>query len=215
VRYAKVQVRSHAEPFRLNLPMTLTLLRLALVPLFLWIIVLNSRQHGRFLGLTIGLLGLMALTDTLDGYLARRFRQTTQAGAFLDPLADKLLIACSLVLLSFPWAAPPGFAIPGPVLLAVFLKDAGAGLGAFGLVRAAGRVYIAPSHLGRLCTVLQLALILVTLIAVNLQNYSADLTIALVCGLWLAVPLAVAAAGADYAIQGVRQYRRRAEVGRE
>jgi hypothetical protein len=64
-------------------------------------------------------------------------------------------------------------------------------------------------------TALQLALILATLIAVDLENLSPRLPIVLVCGLWALVPLVVAAASIDYAIQGVRQYaqfRRRDEL---
>ncbi len=90
---------------QLNLPTLLTLLRIALIPVFVGVFFLP------FLGanaLCAALFGLAALTDWLDGYLARRFNQTSAFGAFLDPVADKLMVAAALVLLVQ--------AIPTPVM---------------------------------------------------------------------------------------------------
>ncbi|MGA2230239.1 MAG: CDP-alcohol phosphatidyltransferase family protein [Tepidisphaeraceae bacterium] len=206
----------------LNWANIITSLRLILLPLFLWIIIIDARRQTlagieprRLRWLAIGLFVVMALTDKLDGYLARRLKQTTRIGALLDPLADKVLIACSLILLSFPWAVPANFEIPLPVLVAVFAKDAGVAIGALGLIASAGKVEIGPRLLGKVSTALQLALILATLIAVDLENLSPRLPVVLVCGLWALVPVVVAAASIDYALIGVRQYaqfRRRDEL---
>ena len=80
----------------LNTPNILTLLRIALIPAF---IVAYYWAHPWAHMLATGLFILAALTDWLDGYLARRLEQTSPFGAFLDPVADKLMVAAALVLL--------------------------------------------------------------------------------------------------------------------
>ncbi|HHW77366.1 MAG TPA: CDP-diacylglycerol--glycerol-3-phosphate 3-phosphatidyltransferase [Xanthomonadaceae bacterium] len=81
---------------QLNLPTLLTLLRIALIPIFVGVFFLSFRGANL---LCSALFGLAALTDWLDGYLARRLGQTSAFGAFLDPVADKLMVAAALVLL--------------------------------------------------------------------------------------------------------------------
>ena len=80
----------------LNLPTWLTLLRIALIPVFVAVFFLSFRGANL---LCSALFGLAALTDWLDGYLARRLGLTSAFGAFLDPVADKLMVAAALVLL--------------------------------------------------------------------------------------------------------------------
>lgn len=91
-------------PWRgMNLPNTLTVARIFLVPLL--VVVLLTKFEGRqVLGLPVelvaaALFGLASLTDWLDGYLARRRHQVTWVGQVLDPIADKLLISATLVSL--------------------------------------------------------------------------------------------------------------------
>ncbi len=79
-----------------NLPNTLTWLRIAAIPL----IVLLFFMHYQWTDPAAGLLFAAAgVTDSLDGYFARRLGQTSRLGAFLDPVADKLIVATALVLL--------------------------------------------------------------------------------------------------------------------
>ena len=80
----------------LNTPNILTLLRIALIPAF---IVAYYWTHPWSHMLATGLFILAALTDWLDGYLARKLEQTSPFGAFLDPVADKLMVAAALVML--------------------------------------------------------------------------------------------------------------------
>ena len=87
----------------MNLPNTLTVARIFLVPLL--VSVLLTKFEGRLvMGLPVELVaaaifGIASLTDWLDGYLARRRKQVTTLGQILDPLADKLLISATLVSL--------------------------------------------------------------------------------------------------------------------
>src|SRR5205814_1270182 len=90
---------TRVEPYRTAVLTTanqLTILRIVFVPLF--IILLAYRE----IGLALGTFVLAGITDVLDGVIARRFRQKTSIGAMLDPLADKLLMTSSVVLLSLP-----------------------------------------------------------------------------------------------------------------
>ncbi|MEJ5227342.1 CDP-diacylglycerol--glycerol-3-phosphate 3-phosphatidyltransferase [Thermodesulfovibrio sp.] len=75
-----------------NLPTSLTLIRILIIPLFL-IKAPSNPQFGAFLFF------IASVTDFLDGYLARRFKQITKIGIILDPIADKLLVITAVVVL--------------------------------------------------------------------------------------------------------------------
>lgn len=79
-----------------NIPNALTLLRIILIPVFVLVFYLPYEWSNT---VSTAIFGLAALTDWLDGYLARRLKQLSVFGAFLDPVADKLMVAVALVLL--------------------------------------------------------------------------------------------------------------------
>jgi CDP-diacylglycerol--glycerol-3-phosphate 3-phosphatidyltransferase/cardiolipin synthase len=79
-----------------NIPNILTLLRIALIPVFVVIFYLPVSWARP---VCAAVFGIAALTDLVDGWLARRWDQTSPLGAFLDPVADKLMVAVALVLL--------------------------------------------------------------------------------------------------------------------
>lgn len=84
-----------------NVPNLLTWGRIVLIPLLLLVYYLPDKwlaEHGQNV-VAAGIFGLAALTDWLDGYLARALKQTSSFGAFLDPVADKLMVATALILL--------------------------------------------------------------------------------------------------------------------
>ncbi|MBL8395289.1 MAG: CDP-diacylglycerol--glycerol-3-phosphate 3-phosphatidyltransferase [Candidatus Accumulibacter sp.] len=85
----------------LNIPILLTWLRIILIPLLIAVYYLPDswlQFVGRDLAATL-IFVVAAVTDWLDGYLARRWRQTSAFGAFLDPVADKLMVAAALIVL--------------------------------------------------------------------------------------------------------------------
>lgn len=84
----------------LNLPNLLTMGRVAIIPLVLWLLDRGSPQDCAWAAIVYS---LAAITDLLDGYLARRMGVVSVLGKFLDPLADKLLVMASLV-----WMVPMG-----------------------------------------------------------------------------------------------------------
>lgn len=82
----------NATALKLNLPTALTLSRIVLIPVFLYVTPVNN-----IVGLMIFIVA--ALTDTFDGYLARRTGQITKFGIIMDPIADKILVIAALILL--------------------------------------------------------------------------------------------------------------------
>ncbi len=80
----------------MNIPNSLTLLRIILIPVFVLVFYLPFKSSNL---LACAIFTLAALTDMLDGYLARKLGQISKLGAFLDPVADKLMVAVVLVLL--------------------------------------------------------------------------------------------------------------------
>src|ERR1700729_359183 len=104
----------------MNLPNSITISRIASVPLLLWILSpafpANHAAHGLRGGeqelIASAIFILASITDGLDGYLARRRKQITTIGMLLDPLADKLLVASAYVILVAynPRIVPPWIA---------------------------------------------------------------------------------------------------------
>ena len=79
-----------------NTPNILTMLRIVLIPVFVVVFYIDAPWAPY---VSAAIFGVAALTDWLDGYLARLWEQTSPLGAFLDPVADKLIVAIALVLL--------------------------------------------------------------------------------------------------------------------
>ena len=107
-----------------NLPNILTMLRIVLIPIF--VVVFYVEEPWASYG-AAAVFGAAALTDWLDGYLARRLNQTTPFGAFLDPVADKLIVVTALVLLvghhSDLWLTLPAIIIVGREIVVSALRE--------------------------------------------------------------------------------------------
>ena len=187
--------------------MGLTMLRLLLLPVFLFVLLSDAHDKlHRYRWLAVAIFAVMAITDKLDGYLARRVQQTSRLGMLLDPVADKLLIACSVILLSFDWLAPQGFVIPWYVVAIVYGKDLIVAIGCLALLSLVGKVTITPRPLGKLGTFLQLSVVIATLIAPDLQRVGQGLAWWLTRSLWVAVAIVTGASCVDYVVQGFAQF---------
>ncbi|HZN10266.1 MAG TPA: CDP-alcohol phosphatidyltransferase family protein [Blastocatellia bacterium] len=136
----------------------LTVSRLILIPVFI-----TAVYYQRFLWALL-LFAAAALTDGLDGLLARALDQRTQLGAILDPMADKLLLVAAFVVLSLP-----GFTLTPPIpfwLTATAIsRDVFIVLGALVINMTTGFSRFRPSTPGKLNTVVQLATIVLFLAA--------------------------------------------------
>ena len=140
-----------------NTPNLLTLLRILLIPVFVGIFYVPTVWAPFACALVFS---LAALTDWLDGYLARRWEQTSPLGAFLDPVADKLMVAVALVLLvqSDPRAmlALPAAVIIGREITVSALREWMAELGA--------RSQVAVSMAGKFKTTAQMVAIILLIL---------------------------------------------------
>lgn len=84
----------------MNLPNSITLARIALAPLFVWVLLLNQAVGVWQRWIVVGIFVLAIATDGVDGAIARKRGQVTELGKLLDPIADKVLIGGALVTLS-------------------------------------------------------------------------------------------------------------------
>jgi len=146
------------EASPLNLANGLTALRIVLAPVFLLLYVEGDRLRA------LAAFAAAAATDVLDGLVARALRQHTRLGAFLDPIADKLLAACALVALAatgrLPWWLP----------VLVVSRDL-AQLAGAALLRTTHHVVpVAPTRFGKYATV-ALALTVVVALAGDFGAY--------------------------------------------
>ena len=204
----QLEIRSEPGLWPPTWPMGLTMLRLLLLPVFLWVMLLDAGHEpprpNRYRWWALTIFAVMALTDKLDGYLARRLNQTSKIGTILDPIADKLLIASSVVLLSFGWAAGEAYRIPMPVVAAVYGKDLVVALGTVALLALVGKVTVAPRWLGKAGTFLQLLLVILTLVAPDLDVLAPGSGRRVLSVLWWAVGGVCVASAVDYVGVGVR-----------
>ena len=140
----------------MNIPNLLTVLRVALIPVFILFFYLPlSWSYWA----ASGVFALAAVTDWFDGYLARRWEQSTPFGAFLDPVADKLMVAVALVLLveehANLWLTLPAVIIIGREIVVSALREWMAELGA--------RAQVAVSQLGKWKTAAQMLALVILL----------------------------------------------------
>lgn len=136
-----------------NLPNTLTLTRIVLIPVFIMVYYLPwSWAHGA----AAVIFFVASFTDWLDGYLARKLKQLSPFGAFLDPVADKLLVASSLLILvgehTIHWITLPAIVIVGREIVISGLREWMAELGR--------RASVAVNFVGKIKTAAQMTSLL-------------------------------------------------------
>ncbi|MBI4557833.1 MAG: CDP-diacylglycerol--glycerol-3-phosphate 3-phosphatidyltransferase [Candidatus Hydrogenedentes bacterium] len=133
----------------------ITLLRLLLIPVFIICVMSYTREEPVFRFVAIGVFITAALSDGLDGFIARAYNQKTRLGAVLDPLADKLLINLAFVFL----AVNHEFRTPVPAWFPVVIlsRDVIIVLGSYLINEYFGPLRVKPRFSGKLTTVLQLS----------------------------------------------------------
>lgn len=135
-----------------NIPNILTLLRILLIPVFVVLFYLPWQYAAEACAIVFA---LAAVTDWFDGYLARKLEQVSALGAFLDPVADKLMVAAALILLvqqdPIPGLAIPVLVIIGREITISALREWMAEIGA--------RAQIAVSAIGKVKTAFQMTAI--------------------------------------------------------
>jgi CDP-diacylglycerol--glycerol-3-phosphate 3-phosphatidyltransferase len=184
---------------RLNLPNSITFFRILLIPVFMAFLLGTvpfgddrAQAEEWSAWVSVGIFILAAATDSLDGYFARRRRQVTALGAFLDPLADKLLVSAALLALIelhrlSAWVA----------MVIIAREFAVSGLR---MVAAAENVIIPASRWGKFKTASQMAAIVALILEPDVGLWGRSLS-------WYLVVLAVVLtvwSGADYFLKAGR-----------
>lgn len=135
---------------KLNLPNSITLFRIVLIPIFILAFLFKPYPYHPIV--LCSLFFLASISDWIDGYLARRLQQESAFGAFLDPVADKLMVTTAMVLLVFSHSeilmVLPAIVIVGRELTVSALREWMAGLGE--------REKVKVNVIGKLKTVSQL-----------------------------------------------------------
>ena len=141
----------------MNLPNKLTMLRVFLIPLFVWFMLTDlAGETSRYIALAIFIVA--SLTDLADGKIARKYNLVTNFGKFMDPLADKLLVCSALICLIQTGQLPAWYVI---IIIAREFIISG-----FRLIASDNGVVIAASYWGKFKTTSQM--ILIVLLILNL-----------------------------------------------
>ena len=135
-----------------------------MIPLFVMAVMQAHEDEGLFRILALALFVVMVIGDGLDGFVARRLKQRTVMGAFLDPVGDKLMMFCAYIFLAATvWPEPR---LPRWVSTVVISRDVLMGVGFVTLFVFTGKFrMVAPSGIGKLCTVVQAGTIVTVLAA--------------------------------------------------
>ena len=164
----------------------LTVLRILLIPVFITLLV--YKQRGPALAVFLA----AALTDLLDGYVARHRGSQSRLGAFLDPMADKLLLMSSFVTLT--WLK----VLPFWIAAVVISRDLILVIGSLAIHMAGGRITPRPTRAGKLATFFQVVTVFLGLVTA-FYHWAGGLKVVI----WLAAAFTIVS-GLQYIVQGMR-----------
>lgn len=172
---------------QMNLPNYITLLRVILIPFFINLMIYGYYREALLVFIAA------CITDALDGLIARLMKQKTELGAFLDPMADKLLILSAFVTLVLLGK------LPFWLVIIVVSRDAILTMGSLIIYFTTNSLKIEPSIIGKLTTVMQLAVVTLSLIS---MNYGTGLGLMTVLQ-WITAGITIAS-GAQYVMRGMK-----------
>jgi len=148
----------------MNIPNKITILRVLLTPIFVACILYYTPEHDylRFAALVIFVIAMFS--DALDGYIARRWKQLTILGAYIDPIADKLLLVSAFICLSVVKNFPIEYRLPAWLPILIISRDIIILLGAIVIHLLTQNLHVRPSIAGKLTTFFQMITIVCVLI---------------------------------------------------
>ena len=162
----------------MNLPNKLTILRVILIPFFVFFMLAPFFEgYGNYIAVAIFIIA--SFTDFLDGYLARRDNLVTNFGKFMDPLADKLLVCTALICLI------ETDQLPAWVVIIIIAREFI--ISGFRLIASDNGVVIAASYWGKFKTVSQILMVIVLILNIDHIVFSVLGTVLM----WIAVALTV------------------------
>ena len=139
----------------MNLPNKLTILRVIMIPFFVFFLLSGvGGSASKWIALVI--FAAASITDTLDGYIARRDNLITDFGKFMDPLADKLLVCSAMICLI------PSGKLPTAVVIVIIAREFI--ISGFRLIASDNGVVIAASYWGKFKTTFQMLMIIVLIL---------------------------------------------------
>lgn len=158
--------------YTLSWPNRVTMSRILLVgPFVVALLHLQDPKWGELARwAAVVVYALMAISDGLDGYLARRLKAESALGRFLDPLADKLVVLCSVVLLAREGTGVSGMLLPSTVAVVAIGKDLVIVVGFCLIYIITSKVYIEARPAGKWCTATQLLMVIAVLLSPNLPG---------------------------------------------
>lgn len=148
----------------MNLPNKLTMLRVCMIPFFIFFLLNTSIPNGNYIACAIFIAA--SLTDWFDGYLARKHNLVTNFGKFMDPLADKLLVSSALIC----FVAMDSIKLPAWIVIVIISREFI--ISGFRLIASDNGVVIAASYWGKFKTVSQM--IMSILLILHFDNKGFD-----------------------------------------
>ena len=171
-----------------NLPNLLTITRILLLPFFAMTLI-----YGEY-GYALLVYSVAAVSDILDGLIARITKQITYFGSILDPVADKFFLITSFILMSYYGLIPKWFTI------VVISKDLIVIAGCFILHFATGTLKVEPSIIGKISSGSQFVIVGLVLVSLNMvDHFNVPET------LYIAIAILTAIAGIHYVYKGIQQ----------
>lgn len=145
----------------MNLPNKITMFRVILIPFFVFFML--STQIPNYNYIAVAIFVVASLTDTLDGYIARKYNLVSNFGKFMDPLADKLLVGAALIC----FVALPDNPMPAWGVIVIISREFI--ISGFRLVASDAGVVIAASFWGKIKTIVQMVMSILLIINWNGQ----------------------------------------------
>lgn len=173
----------------MNLPNKLTILRIIMIPFFVFFLLFEGGENITFRMISLVLFIVASLTDLLDGNIARKYNLVTNFGKFMDPLADKLLVCSALICLIELKQLPAWMVII--IISREFI------ISGFRLVASDNGIVIAASYWGKWKTTFQM--VSVVLLILNMPVLSIFTTLCV----WIALALTIISL-ADYVLKNYK-----------
>lgn len=171
----------------MNIANKITIFRILLTPLFITFILYSKWD------LALLVFFMAAISDAVDGYVAREFSQRTELGRILDPIADKLLILSAYICFSVTPNLPIHLRLPVYVPIIIISRDAIIVLGVLITFFVKKELEIKPTMIGKVTTFFQMATVIAILLKTPVSPVLWNITIAL-----------TVASGTDYIVRGSR-----------
>lgn len=191
---------------KMNVPNILTVFRILLIPVFIVLYFVNFVGHSVA---AVAVFAVACLTDFLDGFIARKYDLVTNFGKFMDPIADKILVACTLIAVCITEPVVPHAAVFKLVtaILTMLIMSRELVISVFRMVAADKDIVLAADMLGKVKTVVQMAALIALLPVADIYAWhSLTGTVFYYCGfalLGLATVLTVVS-GVHYIVKNKR-----------